>query len=91
MNQHIPDTEGPSEFFPDPSLADCLEEIQLLLHLARQQAPASCQSLCRYLHQTDIRLRWLQARLHFLGLVPLTSRRLGLFLQSLRSPPPGRP
>jgi len=86
MNQPTQDTEDLPEFFPQPSLGECLEEIQLLVHLARRQSRESSPSSFRYLDQTALRLRWLQAQLHNLGLCPLRSRALSQFLESLRSP-----
>lgn len=90
MNQPTPDTVDLPAFSPAPDLSSCLEELQTLCLLARRQAPPSSPALCRYLYQIELRLRWLQSRMHSLGLVPLNSRRLALFQQSLRSPPPSQ-
>jgi hypothetical protein len=84
MNQPIPDTEGRKEFSPHPDLALCLEELQCLVLLARRQCRESSPSSFRFLDQTLVRLRWLQVQLHYRGLCPLTSQRLGPFLESLR-------
>lgn len=86
MSQPTQDTEDPPEFSPRPALSQCLEELQLLVHLARRQCRESSPSSFRYLDQTALRLRWLQAQLHSLGLCPLRSQALSRFLESLRSP-----
>jgi hypothetical protein len=52
--------------------------------LARRQCRESSPSSFRFLDQTLVRLRWLQVQLHYRGLCPLTSQRLGPFLESLR-------